>query len=334
MSLGRIGRTALIAVAICSFQTARPSLASAQAWVPPKGEGTVTLIYQNNLGRGHLGPTGKLASGEPGRDEVRAQAVTWEVDFGLTNRVAFSAAIPFVAARYHGGVPHRIGVHGQPSATDDGTYHGTLQDFRFAGRVNLWSRPLAVTPFAEVIVPSHHYESRGHAVVGQDLRALVLGTNVGGFLDFLVPGTYFQTQLSYSAVQKVVGIRPNRSRVDSEFGYFVTPRLALRFLDSFQTTHDGVEFPYAGLPPDVARNHDRLSRNNFLILGGGLGFAINESVDLFAVATTMVWGKNVHRRRGIGVGMNWHFRTTPVAARAARSQARTESTDRSGPRSF
>ncbi|MBI4471206.1 MAG: hypothetical protein HY646_00965 [Acidobacteria bacterium] len=294
-------------VFVLSSFIAFASPAFSQAFVPPKGEGDVTISFQSSLARGHLLPTGKLASGAAGTGPVRAQVLTSEMDFGLTDRVALNLSLPFVRARYGGSLPHVIDVHGESTTVDDGTYHSAAQDFRFGLRVNVTTRPLIVTPFADVIVPSHEYETRGHSVPGLNLRGLALGTNVAGFVD-AIPGTYFHTQLSHAVVQKVAGIRPNRSRVDSEVGYFVTPRLALRFLESLQITHDGLDFPYAGLSTELSLNHDRLSRNNYMNLGGGFTYAINESLSVFAAASKLVWGQNVHTHRGVTIGLNMHFR--------------------------
>jgi len=35
-----------------------------------------------------------------------------------------------------------------------------------------------------------------------------MGVNVGGFLDLVASGLYFQTQLSHAVAQEVAGIRP------------------------------------------------------------------------------------------------------------------------------
>ena len=157
--------------------------ASAQAVVPPKGEGNVTITYGGVLATGHLGPDGTRPSTAAGRDHYRSHVLMSDVEFGLTNRVALSVSLPFIASRYDGEVPHRQGVRGLPTTVDDGTYHGNYQDFRFGARVNLRARPLMITPFVDAIIPSHHYESRGHSVSGLDLRALVLGTSVARSLD-------------------------------------------------------------------------------------------------------------------------------------------------------
>lgn len=279
-----------------------------QAFVPPPGEGSVTVTYQNTLARGHLLPSGERAPGEAGRDPVQAHVLTWDLDIGLTDRIAASVSLPFVTSRYGGANRHLLDVRGNPTTIDDGTYHSALQDFRFGARINVTTRPVVITPFLTGIVPSHEYESRGHSVPGLNMRALEAGTNVAGFVDVL-PGLYFHTQVSYAVVQKVAGIRPNRSRIDSEIGYFLTPRLAVRFLEGFQITHDGVDFPYENLPRELSLNHDRLSRNNFLNLGVGAGFGISERLDLFVAGSKLVWGQNVHSHQGFVIGSNLYFRT-------------------------
>jgi hypothetical protein len=138
---------------------------------------------------------------------------------------------------------------------------------------------------------------------------------------------FFQTQVSYAWVQEAVDIRPNRSRLDGELGYFITPRLSIRFLESYQVTHHGIDLlsftPMTeglihGTDTRITgvyrRNHDRLQRSNYLTLGGGVGFAMNDSLEVFVSAAKMAWGENVHPLRAITVGVNTHF-TTRRAAR-------------------
>jgi len=309
-------------VSVCVLLLARA--AAAQAFVPPAGEGNISTTYQRTFARGHLDNDGVLFTGGEKSfaedvDIVHAQSVLWDVEFGVTNRLAVNVSLPAIAARYEGTDPHLLGVTGRPSSLDDGTYHGGLQDFHVGARFNLWSRPLALTPLVEVIVPSRHYESLGHSVIGLDLRALVVGVATGGFIDRL-PGAYFQAQVSRAVVQEVLGVRPNRTRVDGQIGYFITPRLAVQFLESYQLTHDGLDF-FAGppfilihssgqFPPsfNYYLNHDRIERVSFLNLGGGLTYAINDSIDVFAAGSKLIWGRNIHPPRGLSVGANWHFR--------------------------
>jgi hypothetical protein len=70
-------------------------------------------------------------------------------------------------------------------------------------------------------------------------------------------------------------------------------------------------------------NHDRLQRSNYLNLGGGINFAVNESLDVFAAAANTMWGESIHPLRGVSVGANMHFRTRR-AARQPIADANTE----------
>lgn len=297
--------------------------AAAQAFVPAAGEGSITLAYQNLLAHGHLDLNGDRMPGASGTDRVHTHAAVLEAEVGLTARWALNVALPYIRSRYDGDAPHRPQGTGAPREWDDGTYHGTFQDFRFGVRYNMTSRPLAITPFAEAIIPSHHYPSIAHAAVGKDLRALVVGGAAGGFLDAISPRLFYQVQAAYAVVQKVEDIRPNRSRVDGEVGYFITPRLAVRFLESYQVTHQGLDVlafspminlvvhdhPEIAITSEHRVNHDRLQRSNYFTLGGGLGFALNDSMQMFANVVNVVWGENVHPLRGITIGVNTHFRT-------------------------
>ena len=281
-------------------------------------------MYQGVFTRGQLNTSGQHIS----TDSTNAHALIWLVEFGLRDRLAVHASLPFMMVRFAGGPnPHVVGIKGQPSDLDDGTYHGAFQDFYFGARFKLVQSPrIAVTPFAEAIVPSHHYESLGQSVVGRDLRAVVVGAAVGGFADDLLPGLYFQTRLSYALVQKVLDIRANRSGVDSSVGYFLTPRFAIQFVETFQFVHDGVDFVGSGpilaihsgglvTARDRFLNHDRLLRSNVLSLGAGFTFAVTDSVSIFATGTTMAWGENIQRSRSVTVGTNWSFQTRRGAAR-------------------
>ncbi len=303
--------------------TASPRPAFAQAFLPPAGEGNLTISYQNLFARGHWDLNGDRMTGDSGYDPTQGHAVIMEVEYGLSNRLAVSGSVPYIASRYEGTHPHLVGgVEGQLQEWDNGHYHATFQDFRIGVRYNIARHPFAMTPFVEVDIPSHHYASTAHAAVGKDLRAYIVGGSIGGFLDALLPGMFFQTTVSYAVVQDIVEIRPNRSRVEGELGYFVTPRLSVRFLETYQVTHDGFDLlsftPMTDalfhdtdihIPPEYRRYHDRLQTSNYLSLGGGVGFALNNSIEVFVDAAQMVWGESVHPLRGITVGVNTHFST-------------------------
>lgn len=314
----RRSRTALSRLVVCAaVPVSFASQASAQPFIPSVGDGTVSASYQAAFTRGQVDSTGVVR----GPNSTDGHVLLWYVEYGLIDRIAVHVSLPFMMVRYEGINPHLLGIKGQPSTIDDGTYHGAFQDFYFGARYKLVESPrLALTPFAEAIVPSHRYESAGQSVVGRDLRALVLGAAVGGFADDLIPGLFFQARLSYARVQKILNVRPNRTSIDSAVGYFVTPRLAVQLIETFQYTHDGWEFigghnsirsrsgePVTG---EERLNHDRLMRTRVVNLGGGLTFALNDSIEIFATTTTMVWGKQLQRPRSVTLGANWNFHTS------------------------
>ena len=41
-------------------------------------------------------------------------------------------------------------------------------------------------------------------------------------------------------------------------------------------------------------NHDRITRENFLNVGGGVGWSINDTVDVFGSYTKAVYARNTH----------------------------------------
>ena len=317
--------TALIALGLARA-------ASAQAFLPPIGEGNITISYQNLFARGHYDLNGDRMAGDSGHDPTQGHAIVVEGEYGLTERVALNASLPYIRSRYEGNHPHQVMGIGPPQEWDNGEYHGTFQDFRIGARYSIAARPFAIAPSFDVIIPSHHYPSTAHAAAGKDLRAYIVGGAVGGFLDGFLPRLYFHSQVSYAWAQEVLDIRPNRSRIDADLGYFITPRLSVRFLESYLVTHHGIDLiSFTPMTQGIIHgtdisidgpaqreyrtNHDRLQRSNYLTFGGAVDFALNDSVEVFVDGAKMVWGESVHPLRAITVGVNTHFTTRRAARR-------------------
>jgi hypothetical protein len=323
---GRFLATAAVLVLV-----ARP--AAGQAFIPDAGTGTVSVSFQSVHTEPQLDVNGVKGFYPDGSsDTTDAQAFIWHVEYGLTKKIAVHASLPLIMARYEGLNPHLQGFDGQPSNLDDGAYHGAFQDFYFGIRYALVESPsIAVTPFVEIVIPSHRYETLAQSAVGRDLRMLLVGSALGGFLDDLLPGLYYQTRISYGFSQKVVDLRANRTGLDSAIGYFVNPRFALQFLQTLQYNHDGLYFIFDAAPGELpvgrsggrpltfeefVKNHDRLLRSRIVTLGGGATYAVNNSVGLFATVTTMAWGRSLQQPvRSLTVGLNWGFQTPRSSSR-------------------
>src|SRR5437868_702624 len=86
-----LARTALVVAAF-------PLLVSAQAWLPPKGEGAVSIGVQTIFFDGHYDNLGhKLGAGKS-----RATNVLLGVSYSFTDRLMGEVTLPYVITRYTG----------------------------------------------------------------------------------------------------------------------------------------------------------------------------------------------------------------------------------------
>lgn len=290
----------LIALAWCALA---PAVCSAQAWLPPKGEGSVSTTYQNVNFSGHFNSDG---SRQP-VFQSRASNVVFEMTYGITDRLALTGSLPYINSKYTGKETPL-----NPSRFDDGSYHGTLQDFRFELRCNAVRRPLSVTPFFAAVIPSHGYEVIGEASPGAHRREFVTGVYAGRLLNPVLPRAYVHGLYSYAFVERELNIPLNRSNADVQLGYFVAPAVSVSFLWSWQRTHGGLSFDdiiREGGIGDIFVNHDRLVRSNFQHVGVGASLALSKSVDLYANVVKFTSGSNTHYGRAVSVGVTWKFQT-------------------------
>src|SRR5437868_689932 len=194
-------------------------VAFGQAWVPPKGEGEMALSYQNLFTKEHFNGDGSRHD----YGHIRLFGAIQEFDYGATDKLAVSLSIPYGFGKYDGPFPHLLPI-------DNGDYHGALQDLHIGVRYNIGTHPFVFTPFLAFAFPSHHYEHFAHSAVGTDLWQVQMGMSLGRSLAPMLPRGYFQLRYGYSIMQRVLGIRPDRSRIETQFGYFMTRRLSFQAL--------------------------------------------------------------------------------------------------------
>lgn len=307
----------LVVTAFLFLQLAAPEAASAQAWLPGKGRGNVSIGFKNLYVKYHTDSKGTRFD----RGRIRANVVSMDLDYGVTRRLAVNVSLPFSAIKYTGSAPH---MDAHTEFLDDGNYHAAVQDFRFGLRYGLVRySPIVVTPFADGVVPSHNYETFAHAAIGRNLRELLVGTSIGwqGESSFLA-NAYFQTRISYGFVERVLGYSHNRSNIDAELGYFLTPRLAVSSLASFAKHHGGLDWdstkgtPAQQWTPEEFLHHDELTRADMLDIGVGASFLVNRSTSVYATVLHTPWAINGHPLHvGVMAGINWRFRSrrTPEA---------------------
>jgi hypothetical protein len=277
---------------------AAPSIASAQAWVLPAGEGTVQVIHQFIRSDVHLDKAG-IGTREFGREVVHA--INVEGTYGLFDRLEVDVAAVWLATEWTGtGEGH--------GPVDTGTFHQTLQDFRFTGRYQLAAGRVAVAPFVAFGVPSHAYETRGHSAFGRDLKDLQFGVSVGRRFGCPSASGYFHSSVAYAITQGVEGVDLdlNRTTGDFEIGSSIHRSIQIKGFAYWQVMKGGLQLKLED-HKELQDVHDRFARASYLQLGGGTSFDLGSratlSIDVFATAS----GRNVHALRAVVSGITWRF---------------------------
>ena len=309
-------RRRLLLCAASTFFLASSALA--QAWLAPKGEASFGAAYQSIYTRDHLFYDGEGFDG--GR--VRMNMVVFGLTYSFTDRLAAAASIPYVSARYDGRSPHT-------AAVDNGDYHSGFTDLRLDLRYNLLREPAMVTPFVAAIIPTRDYETFAHAAASQGLEQYLVGVSIGRRLDPILEAGFAQLRYSYAFAEEVLGISHDRSNVDLEIGYFLTPSLGVSAVGIYQKTHGGFDLPIPGTPESAAFratpyavHHDQLARSDYLNLGGVVSYALTGTVDVYASYQSTVWGKNIHAiQPALTFGLSWGFSPRRVIRSFARKSA-------------
>jgi hypothetical protein len=272
--------------------------AHAQAWLPAKGEGTVSVLFSNTLSTKHYLPDVTYDFGH-----IDANTMLFDVTYGLTDKLAVTMGLPMVTSRYRGTFPHR------PITLDDGNWHTTAQDFRFSVRYNVARGPIQVTPFAGTELPSTDYQFYAHAAPGRGLKEALAGISVGRL--FAELGLVVQGQYAINLSQGALDYARRYSTASAEAAYFVTPAFRVISTASGRIGHTGIDlFPDSGrvLATEVFQHHDQISRESFFNVGGGAALSLTESTDLFFGYTRTVTGRNTHATdRGVSLGLSWSF---------------------------
>ena len=285
----------------------------AQAWLSPRGDGVVTVLFQNDIERLHSMGDGRTLD----RGHTTLDGVYLDTDFSLTDNLAVRVSLPFLDGKYVGLNPHLL-VRGQPSTKvllDDGQYHGTLQDFRFNVRYAVRQRGVRIVPFFQAALPSHSYATLGHAAVGTDEKEYRLGVSVGRRLNPILPKAFIQGQYAFGMTPLVAaGVAPKRSYGELQLGYLLSRRISFQGASVLTWSHNGLDFDYylfpGNLTVDQYLNHDRISKAKLLDASGSVAIQLNKSTNFFLSVGHSFWGTNGHLRYVVStVGFSKAFTT-------------------------
>lgn len=273
----------------------------AQAWVAGKGEGTVSITYQNYDVAGHYDAQGRKNN----NGGTFSHAAIVEFDYGLTDTIGILVALPFISSKYTGPSVYFVGkIETHPGPLDDGTYHGAFQDLRIEGRRLFWAGPVPVAPFVGVSFPTHDYETQGEAVPGRGRWDLQVGASVGASLDRLLKGTYAHGRYAYARAEEVDDFPFTRSLLDVEVGVPLGSRVIARGIAAWQIRHKGPSVQELAADWE---HHDRFIAPSFTNLGIGLSVPV-KAAELYALWLGTVAGSNgAHRQRTLAAGVTFGF---------------------------
>jgi hypothetical protein len=277
-----------------------PALATAQAFTPPPQIGSVTLAWQWVDNTGHILSDGTFF---PRGQSVTTSALA-EVEYGVTERFAATASIPFVFARYTGQLPPNSGLERDSCRC----WHQSFQDFSIAGRYRFGDDFWALTPQVRVVIPSHDYPYHGEAVVGPNLNQVLLGINAAWRLAPALPKASIQGGYTFALVEKPTeDLGANRSNLSASVGYALTRSLFVHGGAMLQKTHGGLTaFDIAGAPLDQRVQADRLLKMRYVHLVGGVSYSTGFA-DLFVAVEPYVWGRDTHDGIAYTVGATRYF---------------------------
>lgn len=267
---------------------------------------------------GHVIDDGRVF--EDGQSTNVTMAV--EARYAITDRLSVATALPYVSSRFRSTAPGPAWVPKLP-VDECRCWNGAFQDFAFEVRHNTVAigRQLAVTPLAAVVLPSHRYAYKGEAVPGRRLKELHVGAAAGVRLDALSPRLFLSGRYTYGFVERVLGLRNDRSLIGLELAIAQSRRLTWLALANIQRTHGGLRAPEEiSAFPDRIEEHDRLLKDDFVHLGGGVSYRWSR-MTLAGTFLTYVSGRNTHVQRVYTVSLSVPFE---AAARAPSYDARVQ----------
>jgi hypothetical protein len=282
------GSAAVVALSLA------PAIALAQAWLPDKGSSSVSLAYSQVLHKKHYTSNGQ----EVDIGHTSSEIVNIAGSYSPSDRWMLQASVPYVNARYKGGSPH-------PSPVDDGSWHGTLTDFLLTAHYQVADGAIAFAPYAGVLIPTHDYVVIGHAAPGRGLEEFWLGFFTATSLNEWIPRTYVELRGNYAFIETIRDVSHDRTNLGLEIGHYLNPDWSARFVATRQWTHGGVQIPIPPTNP-LFPFHDQLAEDEFLNVGAGFSWRMNDRIELFGFYMHSLEGRNSHKvDHRVSIGMTY-----------------------------
>jgi hypothetical protein len=301
----------LAALPLLASLATMPALA--QVWVPEKHKGSIALDYRQAQTTRLTGGNGDLER----FGNVIVRTMVLNLDYGLGNGWAISAALPYASNRYTGDDPHdptSLPFANDQRFIDDGLYHGGWTDWSVGLRYQWLTRPFKVTPFVAYSHPTHDYTFFAHSALGADQWSWQLGVHVGDWLPPPWQKIYWQAGYTYSFMQPLSHRRVDHGVVSLTAGIFVTQRLDLHLGLSHQNSFgpainlpDDFFNPDGSLNPDNLYYHDQLAAARYSKFAIGADYLLGKHYQLSLSYGRSLSAVNTHY---------WDYTTTVGVSRS------------------
>lgn len=270
-----------------------------QAWVPGKDHGSMSLTYrQAKSTKLTNSDSSKVAFGE-----VITRALVLSADYGLTDRLAIGASLPFTSNRYTGEDPHdprTLPFPNDQRFIDDGQFHGAWSDWSVTLRYQWLTKPFLVTPFIGYGQPTHDYTFWAHSAPGQNQWSWQAGVHIGGWLPPPVQQLFWQVGYTYSFMQPLDHRRVDHGAVSLAAGY-AAPRFDVRVqLDHQNSFGSTIDLPRDFFNPDGSPNfgniyyHDQLAAARYTKISAGFDYQLNDHYQLTLALGRSLTAANTH----------------------------------------
>jgi len=281
----RFARAASASAAAFACLALAPAVAGAQAWLPPEGSYSYSIDYSSTLNKKHYTTDGKEV--DVGHTDV--DIMTLSGSYSLTDRITINASLPVVKSRYRGP-----GLGGHDTTIDDGTWHSTITDLNFTVAYQLLNGAFGLSPYVGALVPTLVYTTFGHSAPGRGLNEVWVGAYAAISLNEWIPRTYIQLRGNYAFVEELENISHDRINAVLEIGYFFNPSWNIRAIVSEQWTDGGINVPVPVTDP-LFPVHDSLAADEFVNVGGGATWAINDRMSVYGLYMESIEGTNAHK---------------------------------------
>lgn len=294
-----------------------PASAFAQAYLGESNSLSTSFTYT-------FAPSGAIVVSSTGDDsplsDMQPDAVVFAHILELSAQyvtpidgLAVDVRLPLVGTQLRDG---SFAHFPQPGPYDDGDLHFDVTDLRGGLRyqVKAIEEYVGLSFAVAGSIPLHDYPTSGFAFPAHHLKALYLGGSVARTLDPVLPNAFFQVEYEYAKRERV-DLDPETEKFGRDYsslatmiGYFLPADLTVAAAMNARFSHGGASFTQLPVEsPVVLDNHDRLLAENFILVGGNLGYSVTEDIAFGAAVRFFVWGENTRNQNLFALSANYRF---------------------------